>query len=153
MRDLGTGYEPRAGTSGQVFIAGMGNRPALRLLLVLAVLPTAHSFSLPGVGQIFGRRVGAPRGSAGSKTGSMKMCSSSDHDLLVVGAGTLGSLLIQQHRAEFPAARIIAETRSGSLPIRNAGLCLGWFAGGSNAPCRFVCFGSRGPCVLGHLLC
>jgi len=32
--------------------------------------------------------------------------------LLIVGAGTLGSLIVKQHRAAFPTARIVAETRS-----------------------------------------
>ena len=43
-----------------------------------------------------------------------KMCAAGDRDLLIVGAGTLGSLLVKQHRAAFPTARIVAETRSRS---------------------------------------
>ncbi|EKX53168.1 hypothetical protein GUITHDRAFT_64569 [Guillardia theta CCMP2712] len=37
---------------------------------------------------------------------------SHQRDLLVVGAGTLGSLLIQQHKEKFPEARVVAETRT-----------------------------------------
>ena len=80
------------------------SRLAPLLLLLLVSLPAASAF-LGGILGYFGaKRTGM--------AGPAKMCASGDRDLLIVGAGTLGSLLVKQHRAEFPTARIVAETRS-----------------------------------------
>ena len=50
-------------------------------------------------------RVGGRRG------GASMLRASGDNDLLVIGAGVLGGLLIEQHRAMFPDAGVVAETR------------------------------------------
>lgn len=86
------------------------------LLLLLTSLPAARAFSAAGLGQLDARRTGA-----GLAANPVRMCAAGDRDLLIVGAGTLGSLIVKQHRAAFPTARIVAETRSVSQRLL---LCL-----------------------------
>lgn len=50
-----------------------------------------------------------------SSSSQTKLPSSSlDHDLWIVGAGTLGSIIAKQYRTSYPEANIVAETKTSN---------------------------------------
>lgn len=81
---------------------------------LLLFLPLVRSFSISyGVHNHFPLSTAARDCSVKTswRKGAVSKLAMTQKDLLVVGAGVLGGLLVKQHKEKFPEAKIIAETR------------------------------------------